>query len=78
LPQVRGSDEAKAQLKTNTDEAIARDIFGVPAYAVDDRLFWGFDGLSMLRAYLSGDAWFDGPQWVGADQRPGLLLRSKR
>jgi 2-hydroxychromene-2-carboxylate isomerase len=78
LPQVRGSDEAKAQLKTNTDEAIARDVFGVPAYAVDDRLFWGFDGLSMLHAYLSGDAWFDGPQWVGADQRPGLLLRSKR
>jgi 2-hydroxychromene-2-carboxylate isomerase len=77
LRQVRdmGSDEVKAQLKANTDQAIARGVFGVPAYEVDDRLFWGFDGLVMLRAYLAGDAWFDGPDWTSADQRPSLLLR---
>jgi 2-hydroxychromene-2-carboxylate isomerase len=77
LPHVREADAAKAQLKTNTDEAIARGVFGVPALLVDDRVFWGFDGLAMLRAYLLGDAWFDGPQWVVADQRPSLL-RSNR
>ncbi len=48
-------------------------VFGVPACAVDGRLFWGFDGLAMLRAYLAGDAWFAGPQWADADQRPSLL-----
>lgn len=52
-------------------------MFGTPAYAVDGRLFWGFDGLAMLRAYLAGDAWFDGPQWAEADQRPALLRSSK-
>jgi 2-hydroxychromene-2-carboxylate isomerase len=72
-----GSDESKALLKRNTDEALALGVFGTPAYAVDGRLFWGFDGLAMLRAYLSGDAWFDGPQWAGADQRPSLLRNSK-
>jgi len=77
LKQVRdmGSDEVKAQLKANTDEAIAHGVFGVPAYEVDDRLFWGFDGLAMLRAYLAGDAWFDGPEWTSADQRPSLLRK---
>ncbi|CAN7232307.1 2-hydroxychromene-2-carboxylate isomerase [Variovorax sp. LjRoot84] len=79
LKQVRdgAGDEVKDQLKTNTDEAVASGVFGVPAYAVDGRLFWGFDGLAMLRAYLAGDAWFAGPQWDGADQRPSLLRRNR-
>ncbi|WP_295541282.1 2-hydroxychromene-2-carboxylate isomerase [uncultured Pseudacidovorax sp.] len=63
----------KAELKANTDAAIAQGAFGVPAFVVDGRLFWGFDSLPMLRAYLQGDAWFDGPQWAGADQRPSAL-----
>ena len=53
------SDGVKAQLKANTDEAIARGVFGVPTFAVDDKLFLGFDALPMLAAYLSGDPWFD-------------------
>jgi 2-hydroxychromene-2-carboxylate isomerase len=72
-----GGEAVKAQLKANTDDAIARGVFGVPAFEVDDRLFWGFDGLAMLRAYLHGESWFDGPDWTTADQRPSLLLRSK-
>lgn len=57
------SDEVKARLRQNTDEAIALGVFGVPAFAVDDKLFWGFDALPMLRNYLGGDPWFDGPGW---------------
>ena len=57
------SDAIKAQLKRNTDAAIAHGVFGVPTFAVDDRLFWGLDALPMLRAYLLGDPWFDGPDW---------------
>ena len=47
-----GGDAVKAQLKANTDEAIARGVFGVPAFIVDGRLVWGFDALPMLRAAL--------------------------
>lgn len=72
------SDESKALLKRNTDEALRQGVFGTPTYVVDGRLFWGFDGLRMLRAYLSGDAWFDGPEWASADQRPALLRSSKQ
>ena len=55
--------EVKAQLKAHSDAAIAQGVFGVPALAVDGKLFWGLDALPMLRAFLLGDAWFDGPDW---------------
>jgi len=70
--EVNG-DEVKAQLKRNTDEAMALGVFGVPAFVVDGRLFWGLDSLPMLCAYLQGDAWFDGPDWdAGANVQIGL------
>lgn len=63
-------DEAKAQLKANTDQAIAHGLFGVPTYEVDGKLFWGLDALPMLRGYLEGDAWFSGADWDAAAQLP--------
>ena len=68
-------DAVKAQLKANTDEAIAAGVFGVPAFSVDGRLFWGLDALPMLRAFLEGDAWFDGPGWDAAARLPRGLPR---
>ncbi|MGH8846808.1 MAG: 2-hydroxychromene-2-carboxylate isomerase, partial [Polaromonas sp.] len=38
-------EAVKAQLKKNTEEAIAQGVFGVPAFVVDDKLFWGLDSL---------------------------------
>jgi len=40
----------------------------VPSFVVDGRMFWGFDSLPMLRRYLEGDAWFDGPAWNAIDK----------
>jgi len=70
------SQAVKAQLKANTEDAIARGLFGVPSYAVDDKLFWGFDALGMLRSYLDGDAWFVRGDWEAAVQRPGAQRRA--
>jgi 2-hydroxychromene-2-carboxylate isomerase len=68
------SDEVKAELRANTDAAIARGVFGVPTFELDGRLFWGLEALPMLRAALQGDAWFDGPTWDEASRpRPGVL-----
>ena len=47
-------DTVKAQLREHADEAIAHGVFGVPAFEVDGKVFWGLDGLPMLRAYLEG------------------------
>lgn len=74
--RAASSDEVKAQLKAHTDEAIALGVFGVPTFAVDDKLFWGFDALPMLRDYLRGDAWFAGPQWDAAAQLPVAVTRT--
>lgn len=76
VEQVRqepGSDVTKGLLRANTDAAQAIGVFGVPAYEVEGRLFWGLDGLPMLRAYLDGDAWFDGPDWERAARTPSGL-----
>ena len=63
-------DAVKAQLREHADEAIAHGVFGVPAFEVDGKVFWGLDALPMLRAYLDGDAWFDGPKWNAAASVP--------
>jgi len=64
--------EVKAQLKANTEEAIARGVFGVPTFCVDDKVFWGLDALSMMRAYLEGDSWFDASWENVASVRQGV------
>lgn len=72
LAPARDPDDAsvKVQLRAHAEEAIAKGVFGVPAFEVDGKVFWGLDGLPMLRAYLQGDAWFDGPAWDGAKAVP--------
>jgi hypothetical protein len=47
-------------------------VFGVPAFGVDGKLFWGLDGLPMLRAWLENDAWFDAA-WSAAGAVPNGL-----
>ena len=70
-------EAVKADLKTHTDEAIARGVFGVPTLMVDDRLFWGFDALPMLADYLANGAWFTGPGWDAAARLPVGVVRPK-
>ena len=60
--------EVKLQLQKNTENAITNGVFGVPSFAVDDKIFWGLDALPMLRDYLQGDAWFEGAGWKSACQ----------
>jgi 2-hydroxychromene-2-carboxylate isomerase len=40
--------QAKAILRENTDNAIHRNVFGVPTILVDDELFWGVDSLPFI------------------------------
>lgn len=67
LAPARTAQDAtvKAQLQANTAEAIARGVFGVPTFEVDDKLFWGLDALPTLQAYLAGDPWFE-ENWASA------------
>lgn len=42
--------EIKAQLKANTDEAIARGAFGVPTFFIGDDMYFGNDRLELAMA----------------------------
>jgi 2-hydroxychromene-2-carboxylate isomerase len=68
-------EAVKQQLRVNTEEALAQGAFGVPTSVVDGRLFWGLDGLSMLKACLDGDAWFDGGDWSAVQDVPVSVQR---
>ena len=53
LVRSRGlGDVYKRQLKTNTEEAIAQGVFGVPAMVVDGRIFWGLDALPLSLIHI--------------------------
>jgi 2-hydroxychromene-2-carboxylate isomerase len=44
----------KDQLKANTDEALARGVFGAPSVFVGDQMYWGQDRLWMVEQALGG------------------------
>ena len=62
------SDDIKASLKASTDAAISQGVFGVPAFEVDGKVFWGLDALPMLRDYLLDASWFEAGGWDSARQ----------
>ena len=57
--------EVKAALRENTEQAIARGVFGVPTMCVGDALFYGFDDLPWLEAFLAGEDPIEGMDWSG-------------
>ena len=68
-------EDVKQWLRSNTDQAKQVGVFGVPAWEVDGKVFWGQDALPMLRSYLQGEAWFE-QQWEAAAQVESGLKKS--
>ena len=62
------SSEVKNSLKANTEAAIGKGVFGVPAFEVDGKIFWGLDALPMLSDYLLRAPWFEAGGWERAGQ----------
>jgi 2-hydroxychromene-2-carboxylate isomerase len=46
----------KNALRTNTEEAAARGVFGVPSFVVDGEVFWGADSVGFVKAFLADPA----------------------
>jgi 2-hydroxychromene-2-carboxylate isomerase len=74
------SQEVKDALRRNTDEAIARGVFGVPTLAIGDELFWGADATAMAADYIEQGCRFTDPEMARVDNLPRLPPRdaSKR
>jgi 2-hydroxychromene-2-carboxylate isomerase len=45
--------EIKDRLRANTDEAVARGVFGAPTFFVGDDMFWGNDRLDFVEEALA-------------------------
>lgn len=57
--EAKISDPAiKDQLRQNTEDAVARGVFGIPTFAFDDELFWGDDVTDMMLDYLENPKLF--------------------
>jgi 2-hydroxychromene-2-carboxylate isomerase len=73
--------EVKAQLRTQTDDAIAAGVFGVPMMEFNGELFWGYDDLPYLELFLAGDDPLAQTRWGKADMaapRPSAMRRQHR
>ena len=62
--------EVKAELRSNTECAIELGLFGVPSFVVDGEIFWGFDSLDFLLAYLEDPGLLGSPAISAADAMP--------
>lgn len=72
-PRPQAAEDAKQWLRSNTAQAQACGVFGVPAFAVQERVFWGLDSLPMLRACLEKQPWFQNTPWENVEQIPSGL-----
>jgi 2-hydroxychromene-2-carboxylate isomerase len=51
--KAANTQENKERLKAQTEEAIARGLFGAPSFTVGDELFWGNDRLEQAVAWAA-------------------------
>ena len=75
------SAEVKAELRGQTDDAIARGVFGVPSMEANGEIFWGYDDLPYLELFLAGDDPLAHTAWGRADveaPRPSAMRRKHR
>jgi 2-hydroxychromene-2-carboxylate isomerase len=71
------TETLKAQLRKNTDEAIAAGVFGVPTLQIGSELFWGLDALPMADAYLADPACFETEEMRRASETPAAAHRPR-
>ncbi len=76
-----GSAAAKERLRAQTDDAIARGVFGVPTMEVNGEIFWGYDDLPYLELFMAGEDPLARTSWGKADMtapRPSAMRRVHR
>ena len=76
--QAALADEVvKARLRTNTEEAISKGVFGVPTFVIGDALFWGQDSLEMMLDFLKDPGLFDTPEMRRVQTLPVGMARKE-
>jgi len=68
------SPDIKAQLITNTTQAVSAGAFGVPALIVNQHCFWGVDTMDWVLDYLARPGMFEEAPYAYAGGIPNGLL----
>lgn len=55
LLAAAASQPVKDELRANTEDAIARGVFGAPTFFIGKQMFWGNDRLPLMSAFLKGE-----------------------
>ncbi|MDB6100251.1 MAG: 2-hydroxychromene-2-carboxylate isomerase [Gammaproteobacteria bacterium] len=69
--------DVKQTLRSNTDWAIERGVFGVPTFVIGPELFWGHDALEMAVDYLRDPAQFNDREMSRIDTLPVGVTRPR-
>ena len=72
-----GTPEVKDALRRNTDEAIARGVFGVPTLAIGEELFWGADATAMAADFVARGCNFADPEMDRVAALPAAAERAE-
>ncbi|WP_233862380.1 2-hydroxychromene-2-carboxylate isomerase [Paraburkholderia adhaesiva] len=69
-------ERVRAQLRRNTNDAIALGVFGVPTFWMNKQLFWGEDALPMVLYCARSPAWLDSREVKRISSLPSGLVKA--
>jgi len=67
--------KAKDILRSNTESATTRGVFGVPTFDVDGELFWGADSIDFLKEFLESPSTIRNQEMQRLDSLPAAAVR---
>jgi 2-hydroxychromene-2-carboxylate isomerase len=70
--------DVKDTLRRNTEEAIARGVFGVPTLIIGEELFWGVDATRMASDYVAAGCRYTDPEMDRVASLPAAAVRDAK
>jgi 2-hydroxychromene-2-carboxylate isomerase len=67
--------DIKKILRKNTEQAITREVFGVPTFDIDGELFWGADSIDFLKDFLKNSSVIKNEEMQRLDGLPVAAAR---
>lgn len=70
--------DVKESLKSNTEEAISKGVFGIPTMVFEGELYWGNDQFEYLSSIIKGSYKMDDRIWDDLVKRPRGIDRVRK
>ncbi|TQV73682.1 2-hydroxychromene-2-carboxylate isomerase [Aliikangiella marina] len=80
IQSAAANTNVKERLRTNTEQAAAEQVFGVPSFVTQDTnkmMFWGLDAFDMLLDYLQSKQFFESPEMQRLKNLPEGIQRKR-